>query len=1259
MRLHTLSLLSLLPLFACDCGEGLLNVNALLVVETQSVDFGEVAVGGLRIRSVILRNDGVGQLNITRFELASEGTEIQSATAIPDVIAPGGRLEFNLVYMPVDVGEDTAVLLVQGDDQGGELQRVDIRGEGVTGSLEITHPGDACAGAPNSIDFGQTEPGSTSERTITISAIGSSDVTILSAVREPSSSGEFEIDGPQSPVTLASGETLELTARYRPADGGPDSGAFVITTDAPESPSITIPVCGVAVAPALCGRPVPLDFGAVPTGATVTATLTLESCGLLPVDLTSVGIEGDADFSIAMAPSVPQTLDPGQTAQVAVQISPSSLGRKQAEVVTMSSTFGQPQQRFEVIANVAVPCDLIVAPSSIVFPAVAAGATERRNALIANAGAASCDVTNVEITSGAQFSIASAPALPFALGPGANELVAIEYAPTSTTPAMGTLSVEAGGQTESVDLFGNPPEVEGCAVALSPSVIQFGAAAVGTVVRRAVEVTATGEDACRIRSVSLLLGSPEFSSTTPVPGLVLPIGSTDVSVAYEPTSAGSHFDVLEIEVSRAFGGGNSTFHQVAVFGAAADSRICVNPIEIDFGTVAIGNPVSRTVDIQSCGGADLQLQGVLLAPGGAADFSLSQRPPLPQMIPTGQAAAPVLTVDYTPSSAGPHFGQIDVLSSDVNSPIVSVRLSGNWDGACTQVLDCNPVSIDFGPTDVGVTKVRSVLCRNAASDPVTIASAALTGSPELSLMATVPTTLAPGDVWAAEVRFDPTMAGAASAMLNLSSDACIAPSPIAVAGTGQVPMTPPCVAPTTFSPVVEWEWHGSTIEPDFNNVWMTPLVANLTDDNNDGRVDENDIPDVIFSTFDSVPISDPTQSRPGVLRVVSGDTGLEHFSVTDVRFAESAQLAVGDINADGFPEIIGSLWVETPPGTGAGGFQGRYVEGRLVALDRFGNVLWISDPWSWPPLVLWNAAAPYLADLDGDGFSEIIFGREVFDSQGRRLWRGAEHHGLTSGGPQSIAVDIDLDGSPEVIAGGTAYRANGTVFWTNSNIGEGGASVGMLDPNDPFPQIAIDTGPSLHVVDHMGQIVWSDSFANREPTASLPVIADFDGDGDADVAVADGALMRVYTGQGAPIFTAPVFDSTCCAGISAFDFEGDSGFELLLHDFGNIYAFRGNTGAQVYSAPRLNPTNLEIPVVADIDNDRRAEVVVALYDELGNGGGVIAYSNTGNSWVTAPRIWNQQAYHVINVTESGAIPRVPTPIPQAPPVFRATVPSCE
>ena len=64
---------------------------------------------------------------------------------------------------------------------------------------------------------------------------------------------------------------------------------------------------------------------------------------------------------------------------------------------------------------------------------------------------------------------------------------------------------------------------------------------------------------------------------------------------------------------------------------------------------------------------------------------------------------------------------------------------------------------------------------------------------------------------------------------------------------------------------------------------------------------------------------------------------------------------------------------------------------------------------------------------------EILIGRQVLTHEGRLLWTGAFAGQGGDRGAHSFAVDLDLDGQPEVLVGNTAYRgqgrAAGQVLW--------------------------------------------------------------------------------------------------------------------------------------------------------------------------------------------------------------------------------------
>jgi ASPM-SPD-2-Hydin domain-containing protein/HYDIN/CFA65/VesB family protein/VCBS repeat protein len=1263
------SILLLLISGGCNCGEtGLHNARPKLVVTPLSLDFEEVVKGDVKVLGLEVKNAGTLPLHIKTHDIAPSPTEFALTTPVPEVVESGQKVQVSVAYQPTDLGEDKATLTFTSDD-GLPDTIVSLRGVGVESGVAVTTDGDPCGDQEHSISFGSVHPGMTVERGVHVKLLGPVPAKILSAVPEPGSSPEFTIDGASLPKSIGPGEELALTARYAPVDGGMDMGAFIITTDSQATPSIRIPVCGTGIAAALCAHPVPLDVGSGGVGETVHARMKLESCGTEPVTLNAVALSSDMQhmsapgFRLTSTPTVPATLQPSQTVEVEVTFDAQQpYGDAHAWVQATSTAYGMTQSYFPVIAHVLMPCSLSVTPTEISYRSVNPGMRAQKNALVANNGGVACIVASATVAttgSGHEFSLVMPPTTPITLAAGQSQILEVEFAPTSAGMKEGTLTVvDGGGMPHSIPLHGNPPAPMGCVVDFDPTVINFGLTAIGTTPHRALHIRAVGGDPCNVTAARLIHHDPAFAVNLPLLTTAFPgFGGVDIDVIYSPTMAIQSTDIIEVTYAPFMGMGGGTF-QVGVSGGAGEAKICVMPAALNFGNVPPRSSGAQSLMISNCGPVDLNLRGVMLSSGGGP-FQISQMPAYPVTLAPGAAATPQLGVTYAPQDAGPHYGLINILSSDTRNPNVRVPLSGNATPGCDKVLQCSPPNVAFGDTALGSHKIVRIVCNNVGALPVTVSSVALSGgSADLSLLgAQTPVTLLPGEAWSFDVSYAPSTGAPVSGGVTIMSDACVAPAPEQITGTGVPRPLPPCQPPTMFSPREQWSWHSSSIEPTFTNVWSTPLVANLNDDNQDGRIDENDIPEVVFISIDKYSLMDPAAAQPGIIRVLSGDSGTEEFSVTATRFVDTTIPAIGDLDGDGKPEIVGFKWKATPPGTGTGGFFGRFTSGTIAALDNQGHLLWESDPYQFPDTVTENASSLSIADLDKDGFAEVIVGRDVFDHTGHLKWRGAGSFGQVSDGIDSVVADIDLDGHPEVLAGGTVYRGDGSIMWSLPNGQEGGVSVGMLDPMDPFPEIVIHTGSSLRVLDHLGVEKWHAPITSMAAATELPTLADFDGDGDTDIAIADGASVNVFRGTGGMLWSAPTSDMTCCVGISAFDFEGDGAYELILHDYGTVYVYRGATGAQLYSAPRPSVTAFEMPVVADIDRDNKGELVVALYDLSGRGG-IVAYSNIGDSWVAAPRIWNQQVFHVTNVFESGAIPRVEVPIPMAPRVFRGTSAAC-
>ena len=104
-----------------------------------------------------------------------------------------------------------------------------------------------------------------------------------------------------------------------------------------------------------------------------------------------------------------------------------------------------------------------------------------------------------------------------------------------------------------------------------------------------------------------------------------------------------------------------------------------------------------------------------------------------------------------------------------------------------------------------------------------------------------------------------------------------------------------------FEPTVEWQWSTNPEHPGYNQIMSTAMVANLTDDNGDGNIDEADIPDIVFTTF-----SGSAYTSPGAITAISGDGSGQHWSLTNsngYRPYSSSAPAIADIDADGSPDI--------------------------------------------------------------------------------------------------------------------------------------------------------------------------------------------------------------------------------------------------------------------------------------------------------------------------------------------------------------------
>jgi hypothetical protein len=178
---------------------------------------------------------------------------------------------------------------------------------------------------------------------------------------------------------------------------------------------------------------------------------------------------------------------------------------------------------------------------------------------------------------------------------------------------------------------------------------------------------------------------------------------------------------------------------------------------------------------------------------------------------------------------------------------------------------------------------------------------------------------------------------------------------------------------------------------------------------------------------------------------------------------------------------------------------------------------------------------------------------------------------------------------------------------------------------------------------------------------SGPSAADFLGNGKMQIAMPAGNWFFLLDGvTGAILWQKAIedYDGQCGAsGAAVFSFFGDGKADVVYHDTQYIYVWRAD-GTEVYRSPRTSSTLFETPVVADVDNDGHAEILITNEGLGGTKNGLTALGDAANSWPATRRVWSQWNYHVTDANENGTSPRQEAPFWKTSKLWRGNPPLC-
>lgn len=426
-----------------------------------------------------------------------------------------------------------------------------------------------------------------------------------------------------------------------------------------------------------------------------------------------------------------------------------------------------------------------------------------------------------------------------------------------------------------------------------------------------------------------------------------------------------------------------------------------------------------------------------------------------------------------------------------------------------------------------------------------------------------------------------------------------------------------------FAPDQQCEWAGPPAGdafPDHANVLSTPAVADFDFDGNPDTL----APSIVFTSYNGIDGGDDAcvgnATYFGVIRVIDGQSCAQQYTIASPTVVASSPVALGDLDGDGRPEIVAHR-------VGGGLVAFRYDP----ASDGFVQY-WASASTLGAGQCNW--AGPSIDDLDDDGQPEVLMGASVFNGQTGAVIDASLGLRYVTVGQIPVVADLDGNGRPELVTGDAVFEwdptANaGAGGWSTVSSGQGAAGLVAVadfgtygaDPAqddrstlDGVPEVAVVQSGRARIQTLAGRVILGPITllyfppAQNPGTGGPPTIADFDGDGRAELAVAGRGGYNVFDPDcsGTPdaatcntlrtdgiLWAMPTQDiSSSVTGSSVFDFEGDGQAEVVYADecFSRVYD--GKTGDIEYSQYRTSCTWYENPVVADVDGDFNSEIVI-------------------------------------------------------------------
>ncbi|MBW7998082.1 MAG: choice-of-anchor D domain-containing protein [Candidatus Glassbacteria bacterium] len=626
-----------------------------LLIDKEEVDFGAVEIGDSRTLMIGLSNLGKKQLTVT--SLISSNPVFKIANS-PVVVPRDSLVYVEIIFSPTAAPLVSATITISSDDPASPQKTVSVTGRGLAGgSAQIVV-------TPGQLGFPAVRVGSSVSLKLTITNPGTDILHIDSVL---SSHLAFRVNLPAN--ALAFGRSLELGVTFVPTDTGSISGQLRISTDAVNSPKVSVLLSGTAISSlpsSIVLEPEAVDFGEVFRDSLSSLPLKVSNTGDDSLVITALRINTGASFSTAFSGGT--VIAPGESREFTVRFSSSSLGQFRGSM----TIFHSDEEREDIIVPLSasvvdVPPEFIrLSPDTVRFDSIGVGAESIQQLWIVNPNSVPLSVWAFQLPD-STFSVA-VDSIP--VPPGDSIPLVIRFSPQAEGSFSGRLTMQTnvvGSPSLTVPVAGKSYQSVTGDISLTDTRIDFGTQALGSVAVANVTVSNDGGNRLAIRSVGT---TNSIFVVTSSPDTIPANQGGTITLEFRPTTVGLFAADLLISSSAP---DNPTV-KVTLLGGGVDTSatgtalLTLSTRLVDVGQVVQGLTGTSLLNIGNIGKDTLRVSGFSLS---HEEFSVS--PPQLQVPPGSELA---VTVGFAPTVSGEVSGTLVLFSNDQLRSTDTIQVKG-------------------------------------------------------------------------------------------------------------------------------------------------------------------------------------------------------------------------------------------------------------------------------------------------------------------------------------------------------------------------------------------------------------------------------------------------------------------------------------------------------------------------------------------------------------------------------------------------------